>query len=163
MFSLCSELTPRARIPDTRIPQLMQPWYNAMYLYTMLVHLVQLLQQALLVKSGLTNVRVSQKKLLSECCSSHTVHPLNHLQLATLSTRLGQTWVWKLYFWSFLGPATPNFGFVGFSSILKDTLFWDTLYQIYSYYIFLDIGTRLHKLPHCITVLQIVLPDHFLF
>ena len=23
-----SELTPRARIPDTRIPQLMQPWYS---------------------------------------------------------------------------------------------------------------------------------------
>ena len=26
MFSMCSELSPRARIPDTRIPQLMQPW-----------------------------------------------------------------------------------------------------------------------------------------
>ena len=26
MFSMCSELTPRAPIPDTRIPQLMQPW-----------------------------------------------------------------------------------------------------------------------------------------
>ena len=26
MVSLCSELTPRARILDTRIPQLMQPW-----------------------------------------------------------------------------------------------------------------------------------------
>ena len=26
MFSMCSELTPRARIADTRIPQLMQPW-----------------------------------------------------------------------------------------------------------------------------------------
>ena len=26
MFSMCSELTPRTRIPDTRIPQLMQPW-----------------------------------------------------------------------------------------------------------------------------------------
>ena len=26
MFSMCSKLTPRARIPDTRIPQLMQPW-----------------------------------------------------------------------------------------------------------------------------------------
>ena len=26
MFSMCSELTPCARIPDTRIPQLMQPW-----------------------------------------------------------------------------------------------------------------------------------------
>ena len=25
MFSMCSELTPRARILDTRIPQLMQP------------------------------------------------------------------------------------------------------------------------------------------
>ena len=25
MFSMCSELTPRARIPDTRIPQYMQP------------------------------------------------------------------------------------------------------------------------------------------
>ena len=29
MFSMCSELTPRARIPDTRIPQLMQPWRAA--------------------------------------------------------------------------------------------------------------------------------------
>ena len=27
MFSMCSSLTPRARIPDTRIPQLMQPWW----------------------------------------------------------------------------------------------------------------------------------------
>ena len=26
MFSMCSELTPRARIPDTRIPQFMQPY-----------------------------------------------------------------------------------------------------------------------------------------
>ena len=26
MFSMCCELTPLARIPDTRIPQLMQPW-----------------------------------------------------------------------------------------------------------------------------------------
>ena len=25
MFSMCSEFTPRARIPDSRIPQLMQP------------------------------------------------------------------------------------------------------------------------------------------
>ena len=25
MFSMCSELTPRARIPDIRLPQLMQP------------------------------------------------------------------------------------------------------------------------------------------
>ena len=28
MFSMCSKLTPRARIPDTRIPQLMQPWWK---------------------------------------------------------------------------------------------------------------------------------------
>ena len=28
MFSMCSELTPRARIPDIRIPQLMQPCVN---------------------------------------------------------------------------------------------------------------------------------------
>ena len=28
MFSMCSKLTPRARIPDTRIPQLMQPCYS---------------------------------------------------------------------------------------------------------------------------------------
>ena len=26
MFSMCSELTPRAPVPDNRIPQLMQPW-----------------------------------------------------------------------------------------------------------------------------------------
>ena len=44
MFSMCSELTPRARIPDTRIPQLMQPWcylyyvllFSVLYLYHML-------------------------------------------------------------------------------------------------------------------------------
>ena len=29
MFSMCSELTPSARIPDTRIPQLMQPWLKS--------------------------------------------------------------------------------------------------------------------------------------
>ena len=28
MFSMCSELAPRAHIPDTRIPQLMQPWWG---------------------------------------------------------------------------------------------------------------------------------------
>ena len=28
MFSMCSELTPRAPIPDTRIPQLMQPCHS---------------------------------------------------------------------------------------------------------------------------------------
>ena len=27
MVSMCSELTPRARIPNTSIPQLMQPWW----------------------------------------------------------------------------------------------------------------------------------------
>ena len=32
MFSMCSELTPRARIPDTRIPQLMQPWQAMDYI-----------------------------------------------------------------------------------------------------------------------------------
>ena len=32
MFSMCSELTPRARIPDTRIPQLMQPCLGTMRL-----------------------------------------------------------------------------------------------------------------------------------
>ena len=26
IFSMCSELTPRSRIPYTRIPQFMQPW-----------------------------------------------------------------------------------------------------------------------------------------
>ena len=26
MFSMCSELTPRAHVLDNRIPQLMQPW-----------------------------------------------------------------------------------------------------------------------------------------
>ena len=26
MFSMCSELAPRAHVPDNRIPQLMQPW-----------------------------------------------------------------------------------------------------------------------------------------
>ena len=28
MFSMCSKFTPRARIPNTRIPQLMQPCVN---------------------------------------------------------------------------------------------------------------------------------------
>ena len=31
MFSMCSKLTPRARIPDTRIPQLMQPWVRSAF------------------------------------------------------------------------------------------------------------------------------------
>ena len=39
MFTMCSELTPRARIPDTRIPQLMQPCsasdFLLMYLYSL--------------------------------------------------------------------------------------------------------------------------------
>ena len=70
------------------------------------------------------NVRTGcQKNLLSKCCSSHMVHPLSHQQRATLSTGLGQTCVWKLYFWSFLGPAALNFGFLGFSSILKVIFF----------------------------------------
>ena len=33
MFSMCSELTPRARIPDTRIPQLMQPCFRIVFKY----------------------------------------------------------------------------------------------------------------------------------
>ena len=28
MFSMCSELTPRAHVPDNRIPQFMQPWWS---------------------------------------------------------------------------------------------------------------------------------------
>ena len=28
MFSMCSELTPRAPIPDSRIAQFMQPWLS---------------------------------------------------------------------------------------------------------------------------------------
>ena len=32
MFSMCSELTPRARIPDTRIPQLMRPCSTVSFL-----------------------------------------------------------------------------------------------------------------------------------
>ena len=28
MFSMCSELTPRAHVPDNRIPQLMQPCHS---------------------------------------------------------------------------------------------------------------------------------------
>ena len=32
MYSLCSELTPRALIPDTRIPQFMQPWSNILFI-----------------------------------------------------------------------------------------------------------------------------------
>ena len=32
MFSMCSELAPRAHIPDTRIPQLMQPCLDAFQL-----------------------------------------------------------------------------------------------------------------------------------
>ena len=41
MFSMCSELTPRARILDTRIPQLMQPCptHRAERLFLAKVHL----------------------------------------------------------------------------------------------------------------------------
>ena len=41
MFSMCSELTPRARIPDTRIPQLMQPCAQVLHgttWYCMVLH-----------------------------------------------------------------------------------------------------------------------------
>ena len=31
MFSMCSELTPRAPVPDNRIPQLMQPWVHQIH------------------------------------------------------------------------------------------------------------------------------------
>ena len=31
MFSMCSELAPRAHVPDNRIPQLMQPWFLDAY------------------------------------------------------------------------------------------------------------------------------------
>ena len=34
MFSMCSEFTPCARIPDTRIPQFMQPCYQQYIDYT---------------------------------------------------------------------------------------------------------------------------------
>ena len=30
MFSMCPELTPRARIPDSRLPQFMQPWVQVL-------------------------------------------------------------------------------------------------------------------------------------
>ena len=30
MFSMCSELTPRAPVPDNRTPQLMQPWLEVL-------------------------------------------------------------------------------------------------------------------------------------
>ena len=33
MFSMCSELTQRARIPDTRIPQFMQPWAGRRHMH----------------------------------------------------------------------------------------------------------------------------------
>ena len=33
MFSMCSELTPRAHIPDTRIPQLMQPCLRSLLVF----------------------------------------------------------------------------------------------------------------------------------
>ena len=45
MFSMCSELTPRARIPDTRIPQLMQPcrsWWGGTALWQLIAHGEQL-------------------------------------------------------------------------------------------------------------------------
>ena len=43
MSSMCSELTPRARIPDTRIPQLMQPchcpsWFIGKFSHTCFHH-----------------------------------------------------------------------------------------------------------------------------
>ena len=47
MFSMCSELTPRARIPDTMIPQFMQPWcwyftflYMMMMMMTMMTNII---------------------------------------------------------------------------------------------------------------------------
>ena len=37
MFSMCSELTPRAHVPDNRIPQLMQPWSTISTMTTMTI------------------------------------------------------------------------------------------------------------------------------
>ena len=43
MFSMCSELTPRAPVPDNRIPQLMQPCLTPspillLYVFNLEVH-----------------------------------------------------------------------------------------------------------------------------
>ena len=59
MFSMCSELTPRAHIPDTRIPQLMQPWRPE--------GLILFMQLVILVSSAL-QWRLST---FSNCCQSH--------------------------------------------------------------------------------------------
>ena len=55
----------------------------------MLVHLVQLLQQALLVKSALTNVRVSQKKVTSRMLLEPHGAPA---QSPVACNPLNQTW-----------------------------------------------------------------------
>ena len=50
MFSMCSELTPRARIPDTRIPQLMQPCMRmALMILTMVMMMVAMMIMVLLM------------------------------------------------------------------------------------------------------------------
>ena len=65
MFSMCSELTPRARIPDTRIPQLMQPCLH--------MQSMQFLKQAIWLPS-VAHVEETQrgtkcvKKYGSSCC-----------------------------------------------------------------------------------------------
>ena len=71
MFSMCSELTPRAHILDTRIPQLMQPCSHS----TELMHIARLHLLCKLTAPGITwsdqAKLMSQALILSVRLSSH--------------------------------------------------------------------------------------------
>ena len=54
MFSMCSELTPRARIPDTRIPQFMQPWPAYSEAWCAKVHFTQFVKHEVAVMVMIT-------------------------------------------------------------------------------------------------------------
>ena len=60
MFSMCSELTPRAHIPDTGIPQLMQPCTGAMS-YTTIHYAVSWVAMSYSLRRGRENAAVNKR------------------------------------------------------------------------------------------------------
>ena len=93
----------------------------------MLGHLVQLLQQALLVKSGLTNVRVSQKKvtfrMLLEPHGAPAQSPVPGNPLNQTLTHLGLEIIFLVVFW----PRNTQFWIFGLQQHSESHFFRDTL------------------------------------
>ena len=92
MFSICSELTPRARVPDTRIPQLLQPWSVASKLrqyqtYELLTP--QVLQQSPQVGSLSNEGKNSHKNLRETCIRYFAKNASSNLNIVTKQRMLG--------------------------------------------------------------------------